>query len=294
MNKLLIVLIFCILIILPLFCFQTIRDNSIERKNWVNDGKTATTFVYYCQPFNIFSEDFHLYFIRAKRVFENGWYSDVFSKEKYLTPDFRNFFQVIYCLPFALSGGNIYIVSTLYLFYIFISFLILFNSIKYISKDFKIRFILTVFIIVLLGSKFYRVGTVLLSGPLTILLFIRLLKEFSEKTNINISTCLSIFAVNIILLFFDIWAAILAITFSILFLILIFTRTSKVKWFICFFSLALPIAAFIFSNNWIGENELDLGLRSGILNFETFKDNFIYFLLNSITKIKRVDLLILI
>lgn len=53
--------------------FALIDHWAIPASERVNDGRHATFFAVHINPYYVFSEDFHLYVVRSKRIFERGW-----------------------------------------------------------------------------------------------------------------------------------------------------------------------------------------------------------------------------
>lgn len=53
--------------------FALIDHWAVPASERVNDGRRATFFAVHLNPYYVFSEDFHLYVVRSKRVFERGW-----------------------------------------------------------------------------------------------------------------------------------------------------------------------------------------------------------------------------
>lgn len=53
--------------------FALIDHWAVPADERVNDGRHATFFAVHINPYYVFSEDFHLYVVRSKRILERGW-----------------------------------------------------------------------------------------------------------------------------------------------------------------------------------------------------------------------------
>lgn len=53
--------------------FALIDHWAVPASERVNDGRQATFFAVHLNPYYVFSEDFHLYVVRSKRILERGW-----------------------------------------------------------------------------------------------------------------------------------------------------------------------------------------------------------------------------
>ena len=65
-SKITISFLLAVLLIWPLTQVQEYRNEFAPTEHWVNDGAVASTFTWHSNPFDIVSEDFHLYSLRAK------------------------------------------------------------------------------------------------------------------------------------------------------------------------------------------------------------------------------------
>ena len=102
-SKITISFLLAVLLIWPLTQVQDYRNEFSPTQHWVNDGTIATTFTWHSNPFDIVSEDFHLYLLRAKRMWELGMDRDIMDGQKFSNLDFRNMVQVILTSPIAFS-----------------------------------------------------------------------------------------------------------------------------------------------------------------------------------------------
>ena len=116
-SKITISFLLAVLLIWPLTQVQEYRNEFAPTEHWVNDGAVASTFTWHSNPFDIVSEDFHLYSLRAKRMWELGWDKDIMDGQKFSNLDFRNVAQVILTSPVALFCSNTDQLAYFYIFY---------------------------------------------------------------------------------------------------------------------------------------------------------------------------------
>lgn len=86
--------------------FASLQWNHLPASERMNDGAQPTFFAFHTNPYFVFSEDFHLYCVRAKRIAERGWtdsllYSRPDEKPCYLAP-----LQVALCRLAILTDGR--------------------------------------------------------------------------------------------------------------------------------------------------------------------------------------------
>ena len=169
-SKITILFLLAVLLIWPLSQVQDYRNEFGPTEHWVNDGAVASTFTWHSNPFDIVSEDFHLYLLRAKRMWELGWDRDIMDGQKFSHIDFRNFIQVLLNSPAALFCSNTDQLAYLYIFY----FTCIMGLIWYSFKEKGIwpiySFLGTIVILFSFSDRIYRMGTTMFSGPLLLLL----------------------------------------------------------------------------------------------------------------------------
>ena len=207
-SKITILFLLAVLLIWPLSQVQDYRNEFGPTEHWVNDGAVASTFTWHSNPFDIVSEDFHLYLLRAKRMWELGWDRDIMDGQKFSHIDFRNFIQVLLNSPAALFCSNTDQLAYLYIFY----FTCIMGLIWYSFKEKGIwpiySFLGTIVILFSFSDRIYRMGTTMYSGPLLLLLVSIQMSLIIDKKSQNRKTKIwgSSFLV-LFLLFLDIWAA---------------------------------------------------------------------------------------
>lgn len=203
------------MLIWPLTKAQDFRNDFSVSKHWIKNGQIANTFTWHSNPFDIVSEDFHLYLLRAKRIWTLGWNKDVMDGEKFSNLDFRNFIQVLLNLPTALLCSNAAELAYMYILLFTCIIGIIWNSLKEKGKWPIYSFLGTFVIIFSFADQIYRIGTTLFSGPLLILLLsiqmsLILKSPNSIKPYVFQSTHYKIIFSGLIitlLLFIDIWAS---------------------------------------------------------------------------------------
>src|SRR5688572_7318738 len=47
----------------------------------VNNGSQPTFFAFHAEPYGVVSEDFHLYWLRSKRILNRGWQDSLLNRE---------------------------------------------------------------------------------------------------------------------------------------------------------------------------------------------------------------------
>ena len=207
-SKITISFLLAVLLIWPLTQVQEYRNEFSPTQHWVNDGAISTTFSWHSNPFDIVSEDFHLYLLRAKRMWELGMDRDIMDGQKFSNLDFRNVLQVILTSPIAIFCSNTDQLAYFYIFYFTCIIGLIWYSFKEKSKWPIYSFLGTIVIIFSFSDRIYRMGTTMFSGPLLLLLvsfqmsLIIDKKSQNWKMKIGGSSLLLLF-----LLFLDIWAA---------------------------------------------------------------------------------------
>jgi hypothetical protein len=88
------------------FHFASLQWKYLPASQRINDGSQPTFFAFHTNPYCIFSEDFHLYCVRAKRIADRGWtdsllYSRPEAKSSYVAP-----LQVVLCRLALLTEGR--------------------------------------------------------------------------------------------------------------------------------------------------------------------------------------------
>lgn len=214
-SKITISFILAVLLIWPLTKVQEYRNKFAPTEHWVNDGEIASTFTWHSNPFDIVSEDFHLYVLRAKRMWALGWDKDIMDGQKFSNIDLRNVVQVILNSPAALFCSNTAQFAYLYIFYLTCIIGLIWYTFKEKGKWPIYSFLATIVILFSFSDRIYRMGTTLFSGPLLLLLVSFLMSSMLEKKSNegrlkSQYSPLKIWASSLILLFLlflDIWAA---------------------------------------------------------------------------------------
>lgn len=70
-----------------------------------NDGRKASFFTFYTEPYYTFAEDFHLYTLRAKRIRDRGWRDDLFDAEGAGPAAPSNYLQYLIGRMLLATGG---------------------------------------------------------------------------------------------------------------------------------------------------------------------------------------------
>ncbi len=265
MKYFILVLLYVLFLTSPILVYQTLRANAPARESWANDGVYSTTFVYRCQPFNVFSEDYHLYFIRAKRTIERGLFKDIFDSHQYDLPDLRNLIQFVICIPPVLTNGDPYKLFLCYYIYLIIAFWIFYKSLL-VSQFRKFdSLLLAAIFFTILGTKFYRISTVLFSTPV-MLYYLANLKSMYSRGTTDFRTFLLISVLSFILLNLDFWASLFTVFYGTAYLIFyLYTEAklaNKIKYTIIFIS---PLILFLVINLLV--NNSDISIRAGISGY---------------------------
>ena len=207
-SKITISFLLAVLLIWPLTQVQEYRNEFAPTEHWVNDGAVASTFTWHSNPFDIVSEDFHLYLLRAKRMWELGWNKDIMDGQKFSHIDFRNFLQVLLASPVALFCSNTDQLAYFYIFYFTCIIGLIWYSFREKGRWPIYSFLGTIVILFSFSDRIYRMGTTMFSGPLLLLLVSIQMSLMIDKKSLNRQ--LKIWGSSLILLFLlflDIWAA---------------------------------------------------------------------------------------
>ncbi len=207
-SKITISFLLAVLLIWPLTQVQEYRNEFAPTEHWVNDGAVASAFTWHSNPFDIVSEDFHLYLLRAKRMWELGWNKDIMDGQKFSHIDFRNFLQVLLASPVALFCSNTDQLAYFYIFYFTCIIGLIWYSFREKGRWPIYSFLGTIVILFSFSDRIYRMGTTMFSGPLLLLLVSIQMSLMIDKKSQNRQ--LKIWGsslVLIFLLFLDIWAA---------------------------------------------------------------------------------------
>ena len=214
-SKITISFLLAVLLIWPLTQVQDYRNEFAPTEHWVNDGTIATTFTWHSNPFDIVSEDFHLYLLRAKRIWELGMDRDIMDGQKFSNFDFRNVVQVILTSPVAIFCSNTDQLAYLYIFYFTCIIGLIWYSFREKGKWPIYSFLGTIVILFSFSDRIYRMGTTMFSGPLLLFLVsIQMSLMIGKNSEIGPfrleNRQLKIWGSSLILLFLlflDIWAA---------------------------------------------------------------------------------------
>jgi len=268
-SKITISFLLAVLLIWPLTQVQEYRDEFAPTEHWVNDGTIASTFTWHANPFDIVSEDFHLYLLRAKRMWEMGWDRDIMDGQKFSNMDVRNVVQVLLCSPAALFCSNTGTLAYLYIFY----FTCIFGLIWYTFKEKGTwpiySFLGMIVILFSFGDRIYRMGTTLFSGPLLLMLLsFQMSLLFEKKSNGSIlkseNSSLKIWGsslILLILLFLDIWAACFGLFLVGISILINFNSKDYSKSLISLFAMLIPLLFFVLiTRNLFSQDAL---LRTG-------------------------------
>ena len=207
-SKITISFLLAVLVIWPLTQVQEYRNEFAPTEHWVNDGAVASTFTWHSNPFDIVSEDFHLYSLRAKRMWELGWDKDIMDGQKFSHIDFRNFLQVLLASPVALFCSNTDQLAYFYIFYFTCIIGLIWYSFREKGRWPIYSFLGTIVILFSFSDRIYRMGTTMFSGPLLLLLVSIQMSLMIDKKSQNRQ--LKIWGSSLVLLFLlflDIWAA---------------------------------------------------------------------------------------
>ena len=207
-SKITISFLLAVLVIWPLTQVQEYRNEFAPTEHWVNDGVVASTFTWHSNPFDIVSEDFHSYLLRAKRMWELGWNKDIMDGQKFSHIDFRNFLQVLLASPVALFCSNTDQLAYFYIFYFTCIIGLIWYSFREKGRWPIYSFLGTIVILFSFSDRIYRMGTTMFSGPLLLLLVSIQMSLMIDKKSLNRQ--LKIWGSSLVLLFLlflDIWAA---------------------------------------------------------------------------------------
>jgi len=256
-------------LIWPFTQVQDYRNEFSPTEHWVNDGTIATTFSWHSNPFDIVSEDFHLYLLRAKRMWELGMDRDIMDGQKFSNIDFRNVVQVILNSPAALFCSNTTQLSYLYIFYFTCIIGLIWYSFKEKGSWPIYSFLGTIVILFSFSDRIYRMGTTLFSGPLLLFLLALqmsvLLEKKSNEPILKLQTRpLKIWGSSLILLFLlflDIWAACTGLFLAGISILILFDSKNFKKSLNSILAILIPLLIFVLiTRNLFNEDAL---LRTG-------------------------------
>jgi hypothetical protein len=207
-SKITISFLLAVLLIWPLTQVQEYRNKFAPKEHWVNDGAVASTFTWHSNPFDIVSEDFHLYSLRAKRMWELGWDKDIMDGQKFSHIDFRNFIQVLLTSPVALFCSNTDQLAYFYIFYFTCIIGFIWYSFLEKGRWLIYSFLGTIMVLFSFSDRIYRMGTTMFSGPLLLFLVSIQMSLMIDKKSQNRQTKIWVSSLILLfLLFLDIWAA---------------------------------------------------------------------------------------
>jgi hypothetical protein len=261
-SKITISFLLAVLLIWPLTQVQEYRNEFAPTEHWVNDGVVASTFTWHSNPFDIVSEDFHSYLLRAKRMWELGWDRDIMDGQKFSHIDFRNFLQVLLASPVALFCSNTDQLAYFYIFYFTCIIGLIWYSFREKGRWPIYSFLGTIMILFSFSDRIYRMGTTMFSGPLLLFLVSIQMSLMIDKKSQNRQT--KIWGSSLIilfLLFLDIWAACTGL-FLVGIYILIHIELKDIKKSMnSILALLFPLIIFV----WVTRNlfNADALLRSG-------------------------------
>jgi len=268
-SKITISFLLAVLLIWPLTQVQDYRNEFSPTEHWVNDGTIATTFSWHSNPFDIVSEDFHLYLLRAKRMWELGMDRDIMDGQKFSNIDFRNVVQVILNSPAALFCSNTTQLSYLYIFYFTSIIGLIWYSFKEKGSWPIYSFLGTIVILFSFSDRIYRMGTTLFSGPLLLFLLalqmsVLLEKKSNEPILKSQTRPLKIWGSSLILLFqlfLDIWAACTGLFLAGISILILFDSKNFKKSLNSILAILIPLLIFVLiTRNLFNEDAL---LRTG-------------------------------
>lgn len=145
-----------------------------------NNGDLSTTFLLHIQPYWIFSEDYHLYYLRAKRMAAFGPVDDVLEPSRSRRYDLRNAAQVAITLLPALFGENLHHYAVIYFLSLAASLLVIFWATNAVTRHAFLSLCATMIVVTLVVEiRFYRISTTLFSLPLLVLILARLMRPGS-------------------------------------------------------------------------------------------------------------------
>jgi hypothetical protein len=86
--------------------FATLRRHHAPAEKRVNNGSSPTFFAFHINPSFNFSEDFHLYYVRAKRIAQRGWTDSLFYSRPDARPNYVAPVQVLISRIAILTDGS--------------------------------------------------------------------------------------------------------------------------------------------------------------------------------------------
>lgn len=264
------VAVLCILLVTGYFALQVRSIENLRKTHpgfsedvWngmPNNGKTATAFAVNISPYYIFSEDFHLYFLRARRIARFGFVNDILEPSRSSGADFRNPVQVLVCLPMALWGHKIPAYSIFIWVYLSVAYVFLYFINYRMFKNSAFALLCSLAVFVALGYRGLRVSTYLLSVPALIgglSLLISKLRIIGEK-RLVIRDLLPVTMILGVLGLWDVWSFLFLFFIFLIFggcFVFIQSRAAGPEWFksvisaVRMFSIAMiPVAAAVFIN----------------------------------------------
>lgn len=181
-----------------------------------NNGDFATTFVIHIRRYYLFGEDFYLYFVRAKRIFEFGWVDNLLEPSKNTGQDFRNPVQVLVTALPALFGQPIQNLAIIYLIYLSLGIYLVYRaSMRWIPAPW-FAFLVSGAALFTFQERLLRLSTYALSAPVFIFGVSGLLEVyFTLRKGLPLSFKQKIVlgAVLLLLALWDAWA--FAVLFSL-------------------------------------------------------------------------------
>lgn len=260
----------CIFLVTFYFAFQVRSIEDLRRshphfsdndwKAFPNNGKIATAFAVNIHPYYIFSEDFHLYFLRARRIARFGFVNDILEPSRSSGVDFRNPVQVLVCLPMALWGHKLSVYSFFISVYLSLAYVITYAINYRLFKNSAFALLCSLAVFVALGYRGLRVSTYLLSVPALIAGLSLLISKFRiiGKKRLAISDLLPVTIILGILGLWDVWSFLFLFFIFLVFggcFVFIQSRAAGPEWFksvisaVRMFSIAMiPVAAAVFIN----------------------------------------------
>lgn len=146
-----------------------------------NNGRQSTTFLLHIHPYWIFSEDYHLYYLRARRMAAFGAVDDILEPSHSRRYDIRNAAQIFITLLPALLGENIQHYALIYFLYGTLSLCVIFMVSRSVMRNEHLALIGTLLIVYLMDEgRFFRVSTFLFSVPLSVVVLSRTMREDTE------------------------------------------------------------------------------------------------------------------
>lgn len=95
-----------------------------------NDGRQATFFAFFNEPYHVFAEDFHLYALRAKRIRDRGWVDNLLDGESARPSRPKNLFQYLIGRLMPATAGEPRPYSFLLFGLLFLSALVLYAALR--------------------------------------------------------------------------------------------------------------------------------------------------------------------